>query len=277
MSYTPKSKYKILQSSGNEYINTLTGTYYIGPYILTSEGAFIGNNITKKGPLLTKIPSSLTSKDDNIYFYQNTKFYNEANENKTYNQLAGVKNIISTKNQPTDKDYQIGHYKRYFCKRNNTNNVFYEIDKKTYKALISKKSTHDWHLYTAGSIKWAVDGDIVKTNSNILKRKEREFPNISSFFIKLNEFQKVRKTLGGELQYLDGRNYVGYYHLHQNKPMVGLFHNQKPHEILKYINGTPNNNILDIPQPTGYIAPKNIQSQISTPNTPSSGGGEGGY
>ena len=277
MSYTPKSKYKILQSSGNEYVNSQTNTYYIGPYILTSEGAFIGNDITKKGPLLTKSPTSITSKDDNIYFYQNTKFYNEANGNKTYNQLAGVKNIISTKNKPTDKDYQIGHYKRYFCKRNNTNNVFYEIGKQTYKALIGKKSTYDWHLYTAGSLRWAIDGNIIQTNSNILKQKEKEFSNISSFFVKLNEFQKVRKTLGGELQYLDGRNYVGYYHLHQNKPMVGLFHNQKPHETLKYINEKPINSTPNIQQPTGYVAPQNIQSQISTPNTPSSGGGGGGY
>jgi uncharacterized membrane protein YgcG len=283
MSYIPKSKYQILQSSGDDYVNSETGTYYIGPYILTSEGAFIGNNITKRGPRLIKSDqfSDLRS-SNNIRFYQNTTLYNEANSDKIYSQLAGTKNIVATKTKPTDKDYQIGHYTRYFCKRNNSNNIFYEIDKPTYKALVGKKSTYDWHLYTAGSLRWAIDGNIIQTNSNILKRKEREFPNISNFFVRLNEYQKIRKTQGGELRYLDGRNYVGYYHVHQNKPMVGLFHTSKSHETLEYVNEAKAIELsggMSSEPPTqnmGYSAPENVQSQISTPSTPSTGGGSSG-
>jgi len=293
MSYTPKSKYQILQSSGEEYINPLTQTLYVGPYILTSEGAFIGNDVTRKGSKLIKKQSSISSKDSNIRFYQNTRFYNEANGNKIYNQLAGVKNIISTKNKPTEKDYQIGHYIRYFCKRNNVNNLYYEIDKITYKSLIGKKKTYDWHLYTAGNLKWAIDGDIMTTNRNILLQKESKFPNISSFFLKLNEFQKIRKTTGGELIYPDGRNYVGYYHVHVKKngqtiPMVGIYHVPTKHKELEYVNSTKSierTPIVEEPkQSMGYAAPLNVQSQ-TTPTTSSpsstgggsSGGGGGGY
>ena len=41
MKYTPKSKYQQLQSSGDKYIDPRNNQPYIGPYILTSEGAFI--------------------------------------------------------------------------------------------------------------------------------------------------------------------------------------------------------------------------------------------
>ena len=37
----------------------------------------------------------------------------------------------------------------------------------------------DHHLYSAGTIRWAIDGDIINTNKKILLLKEREFPNIS--------------------------------------------------------------------------------------------------
>ena len=279
MSYTPKSKYQILKSSGDQYQDPRTGNPYVGPYILTSEGAFIGNDISNMGQRLVKINSGKITKNNNIYFYKNTKEYNKANKSLNLNTIGSFKPIIASKTLPSDKDYQIGHYIRYFCKRNNVNNLYYEIDKKTFKSLISKKE-YDYVLYTPGNLNWAIDGNIIKTNSNILKQKERDFPNISKLFTKLNEFQKIRKTEGGELRYLDGKEYVGYYHIHLQKPMVGLYHTSTSHKTLEYINITNKQqspSFFSPQQSTGYTAPENIQSQIPTPNIPSSGGGGGGY
>ena len=53
MSYRPKSTYQILNSSGNEW-KTQGGQLYSGPYILTSGGAFMGNDITNMGQELVK-------------------------------------------------------------------------------------------------------------------------------------------------------------------------------------------------------------------------------
>lgn len=285
MSYTPKSKHQILKSSGNQYKDPRTGGPYVGPYILTSEGAFIGNSVYKPGPKLIEYNLGRTSQQGNIYYYKNTKDYNQANFNNMLNEISSFKPIISTKNKPTDKDYQKGHYIRYFCKRRNMQNVFYEIDKKTYKSLIGGK-TYDFFLHMPGSLKWAIDGDIMTINRKILAQKERDYPHISKFFTKLNEFQKIRKTLGGELKYKDGRNYIGYYHVHikqnsQTIPMAGMYHIPTKHEELEYVNSTKNiertPTVEEPKQPTGYVAPQNIQSQIPTPNTPSSGGGGGGY
>ena len=112
--------------------------------------------------------------------------------------INGFKKIIATKTKPTKKDYERGHYLRYFCKRNNSNNIYYEIDKKTYKDLIAENSKYDHNLYTPGNLRWAIEGDVIKTNKNILLNKENTFPNISTFFVKLNEFQnleKIEKTI----------------------------------------------------------------------------------
>ena len=47
---------------------------------------------------------------------------------------------------PTEKDYQIGEFKRYFCKK--TNEILYlEINKDTYDKLVKKDSTILWQLY----------------------------------------------------------------------------------------------------------------------------------
>ena len=63
MSYTPKSKYQILKSSGNQYEDPRTGKPYVGPYILTSEGAFIGNSVYKPGPKLKEYKAAVEGID----------------------------------------------------------------------------------------------------------------------------------------------------------------------------------------------------------------------
>ena len=190
---------------------------------------------------------------------------------KTVNFLKGLKPIIATKTKPLQKHYKRGHYTRYFCKRNNANNVYFEIDIKTFKALKAENGKYDHNLYTAGSLNWAIDGDIMVTNRNILLQKEKKFINISILFPKLNEFQKIRKTKGGELEYLNGENYIGYYHLHLSKPMEGLFHSK----IIDSYQGED----VDVPPPIDdYDPPTSSPSSTRGGSLGgSSGGGGGGY
>ena len=39
MSYIPKSKYQIRETSGNEFISTVTKAHYIGTYVTTGDKA----------------------------------------------------------------------------------------------------------------------------------------------------------------------------------------------------------------------------------------------
>jgi|TARA_R110000803_G_scaffold124462_1_gene192202 hypothetical protein len=304
MKYTPKSKYQQLQSSGDKYIDPRNNQPYIGPYILTSEGAFIrkanSNNSIK---LLLK---NSTPFRNNLFPTEKAAQYTPLNES-TSNFVKFTFPIISTKIKPTEKDYERGYYTRYFCKRNNAENVYYEIDKTTHNALKTNNKSYDYSLYTADSLIWAIDGDIIKANNITLKLKSKSFPNIASLFVKLNEYQKVRTAKKGELIYEDGTEYLGFYHIHLGKPMEGLFHPQKPHKNLLFVDKNtlykkdPNlesfiyihgdyDSDYNNTTPSTYIAPQQVQEQTTqvlsqpsqtsspsyTPPTPSTGGGSSG-
>lgn len=306
MAYTPKSKYQLSQASGHEYKNPQTNKPYIGPYILTSEGAFIGNNVNQKNKIKLIPQSKNNITQDNIFFTDKTSEYFRLKP-RVVNFVKKTRPIIATKGKPTEKDYEKGYYTRYFCKRNNAENIYFEINKTTFKALKFKNNQYDYNLYTADSLIWAIDGDIIKANDTTLKLKVKTFPNITSLFVKLNEFQKVRTAEKGELTYEDGTEYMGYYHLHLGKPMEGLFHLQKPHKKLLFVNKNtlykkdvnqePFYNLHDdhvdnIPSSI-YTPSQQTQEQttqvVSQPSSPSyvpppsstsggtSGGGGGGY
>ena len=301
MGYTPKSKYQILQSSGDKYIDPRTNNPYVGPYILTSGGAIIGNNLKTKNPIQL-INDNQSNINNNLFITEESIEYYPLNK-KTSNFLKNTFPIVSTKIKPTKKDYERGYYTRYFCKRNNSESVYYEISKITYNALIAKSNAYDYNLYTAGSLIWAIDGNILKANNTTLILQSKKFPNINALFAKINEFQKVRTAEKGELTYLNGEEYMGYYHIHNNQPMEGLYHEQKSHKKLlfsiskKSLLYKKDSNIKQTYQPEGsfntsynkmtpsiYSPSQETQEQITqivSPSSPppnlSSGGGGGGY
>jgi hypothetical protein len=71
---------------------------------------------------------------------------------------------------PTTQDYQVGEFRRYFCKK--TNELIYiEIDKSTYDKLVSKNPQIMWQLYTPINLAWQISGNKEKvaiTNKNIV-------------------------------------------------------------------------------------------------------------
>ena len=144
MGYTPKSKYQKLQSSGDKYLDPRNNQPYIGPYTLTSEGAFIEKvGINNKIQLLLKNTNPIQS---NLFITENLAQYLPLNKS-TSDFVKSTFPIISTKTKPTEKDYERGYYTRYFCKRNNAENVYYEIDKTTHNALKTKNKSYDYVLH----------------------------------------------------------------------------------------------------------------------------------
>ena len=281
MGYLPKSKYKKLFTSGEEFVEAETKLMYRGPYIQTPTGYYAGHNASKLNKLLAKIHWKDDETDEidgtgKMLYSHNAVVYQRISQKDKF--IRSTQRIIATKNKPTKKDYKKGRYIRYFAKKNNSPIHYIEVSEKTYKAIVSRNRKYDHYLYTAGKIDWSLEGNVVETNRNLLLLKSRDFPNISLLFPKLNEFQKLLYTNGNEMTYLDGRKYRGYYHIHDGVPMEGAHHKSTPHAKLKW---NKNSILTKEAKETLYIPPKQIQDKISSTQKGTSGdispAGGGGY
>jgi hypothetical protein len=177
--YYPKSQIKTnLYSESNEY--TLpNGDIYQGFYYKTSTGQYFTGKTPDDRP--------------NVQIFPLVQFFNEPeiryNISIPYNVDAefdsplvyeGGTPIDSSKVQiiptyipttPTLQDYQIGEFRRYFCKK--TNEIQYvEINKTQYDLLIVKSPDILWQLYFPFNLPWQITGDreqVARTNKNIVE------------------------------------------------------------------------------------------------------------
>ena len=113
MAYFPKSKINIKETTGDEFIYSSTRKPYIGPYIEFSDGSYYaGKNPRKLGEKIERpeeIPSTFGNSKD---FFKHSII-----KSNIYNKLKKHKLIPTSKNKPTEKDYERGNYKRYLAKR----------------------------------------------------------------------------------------------------------------------------------------------------------------
>lgn len=59
---------------------------------------------------------------------------------------------------PTQEDYELGSFRRYFCVKSNES-IFFEIDSKTYDALSTQNQKWRWDLYNPFYLEWVLTGD----------------------------------------------------------------------------------------------------------------------
>ena len=183
MSYYPLSQIKTnLYTNGQEF--TLTpytpSNSYVGSYWSTSDGKFFTGKTPQDTPNseIFKIPNSdLTTSQP---FSQITlDVISSVESQPSLETYIVTKKIdpnfsISVPSQnitlPTTQDYQVGEFRRYFCKK--TNELIYiEIDKSTYDKLVSKNPQIIWQLYTPINLAWQISGNKEKvaiTNKNIV-------------------------------------------------------------------------------------------------------------
>ena len=248
MRYLPKHRIEILYTEGGEFIKSSDSSPYVGEYVITSNDEYYaGNDIYNLGEKLIKKEST----SDRFGSSSSTKQYITL-KNKVYKKLLNKDSIPGSKNIPTEKDYEKGYYKRPFLIRVNSKS-YKEINKKTAQDLISQNKL-DNNLYSIDNITWALTGNVHEINTKNLVLLERKYPGIMNLFPKLNEFVKTDvpvkenlHTVGNYLYYIDGKEYVGFYHVHPEKgPMVGATHTQQPHAKLYYSNEITNSEFLDI-------------------------------
>ena len=185
--YIPKSRIQTnLYTAGDEYVIEGGADSYIGYYYKTYDGKFFtGKNPDDKPnySLVTLVSPKKNNSESNIL--NNGLFSSQGNfiyidtledENITYSQLKSIPlNLVYYSPQlfipsPTEQDYKLGEFQRYFCKKRNEFS-YLEISKSDYDKLVKKDSTIDFKSWFPFSIPWSLTGDVNKvgqTNKNIV-------------------------------------------------------------------------------------------------------------
>ena len=195
--YYPKSQIKTnLYTYGDEYVITLTQAAYTGYYFLTSTGqAFTGRTpddrpnqeLTKVDPVTKNEGGplgTLKNSSSPIFSAHNPFASNIINEvdilsSLDYAQITNA-NIFNPSKvlvpyyiapTPTEQDYQIGEFRRYFCKKGNEI-LYLEINKTQYDLLVTKNSSILFSLYGPFNLPWQITGtqeQVARTNKNIVE------------------------------------------------------------------------------------------------------------
>lgn len=215
MSYFPKHYIIPNQyTSGGEFLYASSGIEYIGWYWSTGNGRYytgqtpqnpnpqeliqnpgVGNELDfNEQPLYTnKIKIALEGDAPEVG--NGDLPYNSSNVIK----YATSKNIPISPNGikilpqynptlPSSQNYQIGEFRRYFCKK--TNEIQYiEINQETFTQLQQKSPAFEWTLYFPFFINWQLTGDkqqVAHVNKNIVLYEMKRF-SLPKFNLYLKE------------------------------------------------------------------------------------------
>lgn len=302
MPYYPKSQIKTnLYTNGDQYSLKVPSLKYlqppyIGPYYLLYNGkAYTGKNPANP-PNYTLYPlinienfvNNLIGDDIELFDAVKLDIFQFSKNNEEIINYTNIlsKNSIPFKRLlpyyiptiPTQKDYLLGSFLRYFCKKNNELK-YIEIDQKQYQLFSSKSRKVAWDLYTPISTLWYLTGNesnVAKFNKELISTIERNqnWFNFTQYFQK--DFSKYYQsqdinnlyTTGGEFTTKNGQNYIGFYHIHNSTtPMAGKTHINAPHDVL-----TPIKKSQPITQTTSSVMLP-ITLNISSGGGSYSGGG----
>jgi hypothetical protein len=199
--YYPKSQIVTnLYTNGQEYVIKSNSANYIGNYWKTSDGKFFtgktpeDKNIQELIVATSDISLQYSNLTSEAFEYQSNSAYLNNSDvitgeyNRLNDTLLNVNLLPTSYNpQPTQDDYTLGEFTRYFCKK--TNELRYiEIDKDTYEKLTGQDPTYLWQLYTPFKYQWIISGNketVYKTNEQVTTYMVNKF--------KLSAFNKFLK------------------------------------------------------------------------------------
>ncbi len=180
MPYFPKNRIQTnLYTAGGEYYILGVTPNYVGPYHKLYTGETFSGKTSNDTPSYPLLPIEEYNESSNI----GNKIYiiNDLNSYE-YGTIKGIDLAATTEipqlqyPQPTEDDYKIGEFRRYFCKRRNEFS-YLEVSKKTHDRINKQDSTIDYKSWLAFNIPWSITGDpkqVVSTNSNIVALKEKQ-------------------------------------------------------------------------------------------------------
>lgn len=211
----PKSQTQTdLYTNGEEFNYVSTGQPYVGYYWKLSNGTFYtgknpqdlpSNQLVRATSNFENLPNSpepiseIALPYDSPYVGKDESMYNQIlildylklkNISSVSPPITKIPTNIPT--LPTDQDYKIGKFERYFCKKANEI-IYLEINKDTYIKLVNKDSQILYQLYVPFKVTWQLTGD--KTQVYNLNKKtvettisKIEFPMFQEYL--KNDFTK---------------------------------------------------------------------------------------
>jgi hypothetical protein len=174
MPYIPKSRIQTnLYTAGGEYLTVQDNQNYIGYYHKTYKGSIFTGKSPDDKPNRSLIPAFSSIEEENSS-YKISIF--PSGDTLKFSRLKNI-NFDSTLNspqlhltQPTEQDYKLGEFRRYFCKKRNEF-TYLEISSSDYNKIVSQDPIIDFTSWFPFNIPWSLTGDkdkVGQTNKNIV-------------------------------------------------------------------------------------------------------------
>ena len=179
MTYYPKNKIQTDLFSNGNLMYVSTKQPYTGYYHKLFNGSiFTGKNqFDKPTQELTELIQSIEPPEGDGELKLNLKSSTISNYNYTILKKIKEDNKTAINNinpQPTEKDYRVGMFLRYFLLKINED-VYIEIDKTTYELIKAKDSKYNWEMYIPFKLFWDIVGskeEVTRVNYNIVHLTE---------------------------------------------------------------------------------------------------------
>jgi hypothetical protein len=196
--YYPKSQVKTnLYTNGEEYSFLNSNSSYIGYYYKTSDGRYFSGRTPNESPSfelikISPVNSTTTPQSEDNFYLIETRYYNSKNLSFNQNPPSPPKQTYPI---PTENDYKLGEFQRYFVKKGNEIK-FLEISLEDYRKYVNQDRDVMFELYTPIQINWILTGEekqVYQVNQSIVARAEREqnLPGFIQYFRgKFTQFYK---------------------------------------------------------------------------------------
>lgn len=175
--YIPKNKIITnLYTNGGEFIRTDNLIQYKGSYWKNHKGIYFTGKVPQDGPniILEKISFSdrENTGDPNEKFNKNELALTDGgydNERLNSSLIIEYSTLIPQNNtsfklpniqypKPTEHDYKIGTFTRYFLVKANEN-IYLEVKKEIYSKILNKDKEWLWYLYIPFTLDWLISGN----------------------------------------------------------------------------------------------------------------------
>jgi len=208
MAYYPLSQITPnLYTDGTEY-ETPSGENYTGFYFRTSKGELFTGRTPQDQPNLKLFPQrqnvEFPLSNESLRRFEVKGAFNPGDTDPDmdpdllngpiyiYDEYASFRGYPEptylpyySPSSPTEKDYSVGEFRRYFCKKRNQV-IYIEINKIQYDKLIAQDPQIYWQMYKPFFLNWQITGNkqqVAQTNKNIteLKSKREKLPKLGDY------------------------------------------------------------------------------------------------
>lgn len=177
MKYYPLSQLTTnLYTKGNEYIVSETGEIYTGYYYKTSDNSFFTGKTPQDKPskLLQKITFEDVDDLETEGIGSKQTFWTIGNPFYRINKSISPTLPSYSYPKPTEQDYKIGEFERYFVTKINEPQ-FVEVNKLTYTQYLNQDPNVAYQLYIPIKLSWVLTGkkeEVYKVNIRTVERTQ---------------------------------------------------------------------------------------------------------